>query len=195
MKICVFCGSRLGNGQMPEVVALRVLIQRLGQWIGRQGFTLVYGGGKVGLMGLLADEVLAAKGQVVGIIPDFMMTEEVAHPGLTDLQIVKSMHERKVAMLAQSDVFLCLPGGFGTLDELFEALTLSQLRLLPDGRRQSAGEKQKPVLILNEKFFFQPLLEELAVMERWGFLSAEHRAALEVLSNEAALYQRLRALA
>lgn len=186
MQLCVFCGSRLGLDQHPQVPALRATVERLGRHMAQLGISLVYGGGRVGLMGLLADAVLSNGGRVVGIIPDFMMSAEVAHHGLSDLQIVNSMHERKIAMLNQSDAFLALPGGFGTLDELFEAATLSQLNLL-NGRTGIC----KPMMVFNQGDFFTPLLEQARTMEQWGFLQREHRESLEVLRDEGQMLRRM----
>lgn len=190
MQLCVFCGSKAGNEQHHQVPALREFVRRLGQQMAATDTALVYGGGRVGLMGILADAVLEKRGRVIGIIPDFMMSAEVAHHGLTDLQIVDSMHERKIAMFNQSDAFVALPGGFGTLDELFEVLTLSQLGLL-NGR----GQVAKPILIFNDKDFFTPLLKQTEVMENWGFLQGRHRDLIEVVSEETRLYSRLQQIA
>jgi len=154
MNVCVFCGSSVGNS--PDFLALA---KEIGQQIGSGGHTLVYGGGKVGLMGAVADATLASNGKAIGIIPDFLHKREVAHYALTELQIVSSMHERKFKMADLSDAFVVLPGGLGTLDEVVEILTWKQLGLI-----------NKPVAILNYKEYFNPLLFLMELMVKNGFL-------------------------
>jgi uncharacterized protein (TIGR00730 family) len=163
-SICVFCGSN--PGQRPEFAAIAA---RTGATIARRGLTLVYGGGGIGLMGVLADAALAAGGRVVGVIPGYLLDREVGHSSLSELEVVETMAQRKVRMGARSDAYLTLPGGLGTLDELTEAWTWSQL-----------GLEDKPSGLLNALGYFDPLLEFLdrAVVE--GFLPVRHRRILRV---------------
>ena len=140
--ICVYCGSNLGNRPVYGERAAE-----LGTRLAREGLTVVYGGGNVGLMGITADSVLAAGGQVVGVIPHALKQRELAHQGLTELLVVDDMHERKALMADRADAFITLPGGYGTLEELFEALAWSQL-----------GIHQKPVGLLNTAGYFDHLL-------------------------------------
>ena len=158
MNICVFCGSAIGHNLVFSQTA-----KELGALIGVNGHTLVYGGGKVGLMGILADSVLKSGGQVIGIIPDFLFKREVAHTGLTELIIVDSMHERKKRMAYHADVFIAMAGGWGTLDELAEILTWRQLTLI-----------NKPIGILNTHQFFSPLLQMMKTMVVNGFLNQQN---------------------
>jgi len=159
-RICVFCGSSAGS--RPEY---RACAEQLGAELVRRNIALVYGGGNVGLMGAIADSVLQAGGEAIGVIPEHLMAHEVGHKHLTKLHIVHSMHERKALMADISDAFIALPGGFGTLEEFFEVLTWSQL-----------GLHRKPCGIVNVLDYFTPLLEMLdhAVEER--FLKAQNRA-------------------
>lgn len=140
--VAVFCGAR--PGAHPEFAAAA---RALGCELAQRGLTLVYGGGHVGLMGILADAVLAAGGRVIGVIPTFMAERELAMAGLTELHIVASMHERKALMAEKAEAFIALPGGLGTLDELFEILTWKQI-----------GLHNKPVALLNTLSYFDPLL-------------------------------------
>jgi uncharacterized protein (TIGR00730 family) len=158
-RICVFCGSN--SGSRP---GYRAAAERLGALLAECGIELVYGGGNVGLMGVLADGVLASGGRVIGVIPSFMLAKEVGHTGLTELRIVSSMHERKAVMSDLSDGFIALPGGFGTLEEFCEVVTWSQL-----------GLQSKPCGLLNVENYYAPLLElfDRAVCE--GFLREENR--------------------
>jgi len=158
-RICVFCGS--SAGARPKY---RAAAEVLGEELVRRRIALVYGGGKVGLMGILADAVLRAGGEVTGVIPESLMGREVAHLGLTKLHVVGSMHERKALMADLSDAFIALPGGFGTLEEFCEVLTWTQL-----------GLHTKPCGVLNVLGYFSPLLAmfDRALDER--FLNAENR--------------------
>ena len=158
-RVCVFCGSNAGT--RPEY---GIAAQRLAAVLARRGLGLVYGGGNIGLMGMLADSMLQAGGEVIGVIPQSLVAKEVAHRGLTELRIVDTMHQRKAMMNELSDAFVALPGGFGTLDELFEILTWSQL-----------GIHGKPVGLLNASGYYDSLLTMLdhAVEER--FLRPAHR--------------------
>jgi uncharacterized protein (TIGR00730 family) len=161
-RICVFCGSSLGNRE-----AYRQAAQTIGRLLCQGGIELVYGGGKVGLMGVVADACLNGGGRVIGVIPQALVDKELAHPGLTELRIVGSMHERKAAMADLSDAFVSLPGGYGTWDELCEILTWSQL-----------GIHRKACAVLNVDGYYDPLLAmaDKAVSE--GFLRAVHRDLL-----------------
>ena len=163
-RVCVFCGSR--NGTRTQYVASA---RRMGEALARRGIGLVYGGGGIGLMGVLADAALSAGGDVIGVIPQALVAREVAHGGLTDLRVVASMHERKALMAELSDAFVALPGGFGTLEEFCEALTWAQL-----------GIHRKPCGLLNVEGFFDPLLSlfDHAVRER--FVSPDHRSLVVV---------------
>lgn len=161
-SICVYCASRDGNDP-----ALRELARSLGAAIAACGHRLVFGGGRVGLMGAAANAALQAGGEVVGVIPSFMTDEEVAHQGCTRLEIVSSMHERKARMVALSDGFCVLPGGIGTLDELMETLTWRQL-----------GIHAKPVCLLDPAGYFEGLLRFLDSAVTQGFLSRATRDAL-----------------
>ena len=161
-RICVFCGS--SPGSQPEY---RACAEQLGAELTRRKIGLVYGGGNVGLMGAIADSVLEAGGEAIGVIPEHLMTREIGHDRLTKLHIVRSMHERKALMADLSDAFIALPGGFGTLEEFFEVLTWSQL-----------GLHAKPCGIVNALGYYAPLLRMLdhAVDER--FLKPQNRALL-----------------
>jgi uncharacterized protein (TIGR00730 family) len=175
-SVCVFCGSSTGTNP-SHIEAAR----SFGTLLAREGLTLVYGGGHVGLMGILADTVLAAGGRVVGVIPQFMMEKELAHTGLTELLVVESMHARKALMAERSDAFVALPGGFGTGDELFEILTWRQLHL-----------HTRPVAILNSDGFFDHLLAWMARMVADGLLRPSNRAFLEVGTTPEEVLGRLR---
>ncbi|MDH5474420.1 MAG: TIGR00730 family Rossman fold protein [Cyclobacteriaceae bacterium] len=161
-NICVFCGSSSGTNNVYSLAA-----KTLGQQIAARGKQLIYGGGNVGLMGIIADEVLANKGEVTGIIPHFLFEWEVGHEGLTALIKVDSMHERKLLMSQKADAFIAMPGGFGTLEELGEILTWIQLSIV-----------QKPVGILNVNGFYDALLSQLDHMVSEGFLKQENRNLL-----------------
>ncbi len=154
MKVCVFCGSSTGTNPIYGEAAILFADALIST-----NSTLVYGGGNIGLMGILADRVLSKKGRVVGVIPDFLMQKEVGHLGLTQLEIVHSMHERKKRMADLSDAFVALPGGWGTLDELAEILTWRQLGLI-----------SQPIGLLNVNSFFTPLLGQMEKMVEEGFL-------------------------
>jgi uncharacterized protein (TIGR00730 family) len=174
-RLCVFCGS---SGGGPAVYAGTA--RALGAALAAGGVGLVYGGGHVGLMGVLADAVLAAGGTAVGVIPQGLVDRELAHTGLTELHVVATMHERKALMAELSDAFAALPGGCGTADELFEILTWAQL-----------GLHAKPVGLLNVAGFFDPLLAWLDRAVRDGFVRAEHRRLLHVSADVAGLLQLL----
>lgn len=155
-SICVFCGSSLGNDPVYKQMA-----QLTGQTIAAQGKTLVYGGGRSGLMGVVADSVLQAGGRVIGVIPHALADRELAHTGLTELHMVNNMHERKTKMAELSDAFVALPGGAGTLEEIFEQWTWSQL-----------GIHQKPCGFLNVDGFYDDLIKMLQGSVARGFTQA-----------------------
>ena len=161
-SICVYCGSNAGS---KPAYAERA--RALGQHIAEQGLRLIYGGGNVGLMGTVANAVLAAGGQVTGVIPQQLADWEVAHRGLSELEIVGSMHERKLRMFELADGFVALPGGFGTMDEIFEMLTWRQL-----------GIGDKPCAFLDVQDFYAPLLGMIDRMVGEGFVHPEQRADL-----------------
>ena len=161
-SICLFCGSNKGTRAAYEQAACE-----LGRTLAQRDIALVYGGGNVGLMGLVADAALEAGGEVVGVIPEHLVNWEVAHKGLTRLEVVGSMHERKARMFELADGFVALPGGFGTLDEMFEMLTWRQL-----------GLGKKPCAFLDVNGFWQPLMTMLDTMVRERFLHAEQRSDL-----------------
>ena len=176
-SVAVYCGSSAGTN--PRYVAQA---QALGAALVAQNLTLVYGGGRVGLMGTIADAVLAHGGQVIGVIPDFLANKELAHLGCTELHVVKSMHERKLLMAERADGFVAMPGGYGTLEELFEVLTWGQL-----------GLHRKPVALLNVDGYYDHLLLALDRMRDDQLLHAENRAQLLQASDPAALLAQLAA--
>ncbi len=178
-RICVFTGSKVGAG--GEYAAAT---REMGALLAARGHAVVYGGAQVGLMGVLADAVLAGGGQIIGVIPGFLTATEIAHPGLTELRVVDSMHERKMLMAELSDGVVALPGAFGTLDELFEALTWAQL-----------GLQRKPCGLLNVAGYFDALLAFLDHVVERQFLAPEHRAMLLAESDGAALLDRMQAYA
>ncbi len=173
-RVCVYCGSSLGENPIYRETA-----QQVGELLATSGITLVYGGGNVGLMGVMADAALAAGGEVIGIIPGGLFSREVGHPGITDLRIVGTMHERKALMADLSDAFLALPGAMGTLDELFEILTWAQL-----------GIHNKPIGLLNTNNYFDPLITLLDHMVTERFLRPEHRALAMVDDDATRLLAR-----
>jgi uncharacterized protein (TIGR00730 family) len=161
-SVCVFCGS--SPGVDPGFVAAA---EEVGRLLATQGRRLVYGGGRLGLMGAVADAALAHGGEVIGVIPGALVEKEVAHTGLTELRVVASMHDRKAAMADLTDGFLALPGGIGTLEEFFEIWTWGQL-----------GLHHKPFGLLNVAGFFDPLLAFLDQLTEQRFVRAEHRGML-----------------
>jgi uncharacterized protein (TIGR00730 family) len=178
-SICVYCGSRAGDNP-----AFAAMARELGAAIAHRGDRLVYGGGRVGLMGMVADAAIAAGGQVVGVIPDALMKREVGHTGLTELLVVQTMHERKHAMAERSDAFVAMPGGIGTMEEIFEVWSWQQL-----------GYHDKPVALLNVDGYYDALLAFLDEGRRRGFVSeAQHRALL-VDTDVSRLLDRLAAAA
>lgn len=174
--LAVYCGSRCGNAP-----AFTDAANTLGRLIGEAGTTLVYGGGRVGLMGAVADATLAAGGRVVGVIPQALMDREVGHTALTELHVVQTMHERKQLMAERADAFIALPGGIGTLEELYEVWSWQQL-----------GYHDKPVALLNVERYYDALLEFHRAMHARGFVSDAQFHALLVDSDPLRLLERLR---
>lgn len=159
--------------------AHREAASTLGRLLAAHGVGVVYGGASIGLMGALADACLAAGGEVIGVIPRHLAAREVAHEGLLDLRVVETMHERKALMASLSEAFIVLPGGFGTLEEMFEVITWRQLEL-----------HDRPVTIVNSGGYFDPLLAFLDRAVEGGFLRAGHRALLDVVEDPAAAVAR-----
>jgi uncharacterized protein (TIGR00730 family) len=161
-KVAVFCGSSIGFSEVYKNDAIK-----LGNYFVENKIGLVYGGGKIGMMGVIADTIIARKGEVIGVIPGLLRHEEVAHTNITEMIVTKTMSKRKVKISRLVDGYIALPGGFGTLDEIFEALTLSQL-----------GIEQKPVGILNTNGFFNHLIKQLDVMVTEGYLKQSNKDML-----------------
>nr|MBO2509930.1 TIGR00730 family Rossman fold protein [Gammaproteobacteria bacterium] len=174
-SICVFCGA--SPGARP---AYREAAEALGRGLAERGITLVYGGGAVGLMGLVADAALAAGGEVIGIIPQSLKDAEIGHPGLTRLEVVDGMHARKARMAELADAFIALPGGLGTLEELFEVWTWGQL-----------GYHGKPLGLLEVEGFYARLRDFLDHLVTERFVRPQHREMLQIASAPAELIERL----
>lgn len=172
-RICVFCGSNSGVDPLFVETAVRV-----GEFFVKNGIELVFGGGRVGLMGTIADTVLANGGRVIGVIPEPLALVEVAHQGLTELHIVDSMHERKALMAELSDGFIAMPGGFGTFEEFCEIITWAQL-----------GIHRKPCALLNVGGFYDHLIRLFDHSTREGFIREEHRRLVQVACDIEALYR------
>jgi uncharacterized protein (TIGR00730 family) len=170
-NLCVYCGSAFGGDLRFSESARRV-----GQAIAEHGFGLVYGGGRVGLMGIVADAVLAARGRAIGVIPEPLAAKEIAHETLSELYVVRDMHERKAMMASRSAAFLTLPGGIGTLEEFFETLSWATL-----------GLHHKPMGVLNVAGYFDPLIALLDHGVSQQFINPEHRRHLVVSANPEAL--------
>jgi uncharacterized protein (TIGR00730 family) len=178
MRVCVYCGSSPGND--PRFAeAVRAFATALAQ----AGIAIVYGGGRVGLMGALADAALAAGGEVIGIIPRFLEEREVAHSGV-DLHVVGSMHERKALMAELSDAFVALPGGFGTFEEFFEIVTWVQLGLI-----------EAPCILANIDGYYDGIVGQVDHAHACGFISPHNRKIIEALPTVDAVLQRLRSVA
>lgn len=177
-SICVYCGSR--PGVRP---AYSSLARALGTAIGRRGWQLVYGGGRAGLMGAVADATLAAGGRVVGIIPDSLMRLEVGHAGLHELHVVETMHQRKQMMAERADAFVAMPGGIGTFEELFEVWTWRHL-----------AYHHSPLGLLDTEGYWSPLMAFLKHSVAEGFMDQDQMAMLEVSADVAALLDRLYSL-
>lgn len=173
-NICVYCGSSAGTEP-----AFLQQADALGRLLAEKQIGLVYGGAQIGLMGAIADAALAAGGKVTGVMPEFLVRKEVAHQGLTELTVVDSMHERKMAMAELADAFIAMPGGLGTFEELFEVLTWAQL-----------GLHSKPCGLLNVSGYFNDLVRFLDHAVEQGFVSRENRSILHVEANPATLLVR-----
>jgi uncharacterized protein (TIGR00730 family) len=175
-RICVFCGSSSGKGDVYIQAATD-----LGKELASQGIELVYGGASVGTMGAVADAVLANGGKVIGVIPQGIADLEVAHTGLTKLEVVADMHERKARMMTLSDAFIALPGGLGTLEELFEVLTWLQLRF-----------HNKPCGVLNVASYYDHLINFLSHASEQGFAKQAHIDSLLVSDDSQSMIDALR---
>jgi uncharacterized protein (TIGR00730 family) len=175
LSICVYCGSRPGESSLYADAA-----RAIGREIGRRGWQLVYGGGRAGLMGVVADAALAAGAPVVGVIPESLMARELSHTSLTELHVVQTMHERKMLMAERSDVFLALPGGIGTFEELFEVWSWRHL-----------GYHDKPLGLLNVAGYYDTLLAFLHQSREQGFMSLQQLDLLHVAADPLAMLQRL----
>lgn len=174
-RICVYCGAHPGNGQTFARTAANTarMIVAAGYWI-------VYGGGRVGLMGIVADAALASGGDVIGVIPSSLATREIAHDSLSKLYVTDGMHERKLRMTELADAFLALPGGYGTMDELFEALTWRQLNF-----------HDKPIAVLNVAGYYDGLLSQIERMVRDEFVTTKNRELLWSVSTPEEFLERL----
>jgi uncharacterized protein (TIGR00730 family) len=177
LSLCVYCGSRLGARP-----AYRALAERLGSAIGRRGWQLVYGGGRAGLMGQVADAALAAGASVVGVIPESLMRLEVGHTQLTELHVVASMHQRKQMMAERADAFVALPGGIGTFEELFEVWTWRHL-----------GYHDRPIGLLDTDGYWSPLVTFLKHAQAEGFVNEAQTAMLRVDDDVERLLDALQA--
>jgi uncharacterized protein (TIGR00730 family) len=171
VRVCVFCGSSTGRGSEYAQAAAD-----LGRLLAERGITLVYGGAQVGSMGTLANAAMAAGGEVIGVIPGGLFSREVPHEGVTELHVVADMHERKAKMAELSDAFLALPGGAGTLEELFEVWTWAQI-----------GIHQKPIGLVDTDGFYRPMMRMVDHMVTEGFLRPESRGMLQISEDPAEL--------
>lgn len=176
MKVAVYCGSRSGNEPLYAEKA-----KELGEFFGKNGIDLVFGGGHVGLMGITADAVLASGGKAYGVIPEHLVNRELAHPGLTELFVVKDMHERKAKMAELADGFVALPGGIGTLEEIFEVWTWAQL-----------GMHRKPCAFYNVNGFYDSLLQMVETMVAAEFVSQQYLDMIVLADNPTDLVDRFR---
>jgi uncharacterized protein (TIGR00730 family) len=167
MNVCVFCGSGTGSNPVYAEAA-----QELALLLSKNKCSLVYGGGNIGMMGIIADEMLKNSAKVIGVIPDFLVQREVAHQGLSELIVVKTMHERKKRMADLTDLFIVLPGGMGTLDEMAEILTWKQLGLI-----------SKPLGLLNVNGYFDHLIQQLEKMVKEGFLDRNNLSSIKIANN------------
>ena len=178
-SVCVYCGSRPG-----ELTSYAAAARSVGRFIGQQGWQLVYGGGRAGLMGAMADAALAAGATVVGVIPESLMGRELGHGGLSELHVVETMHHRKMMMAERSDAFLALPGGIGTFEELFEVWSWRQL-----------GYHDKPLGLLNVAGYYDALLAFLKSGREQGFMTEAQIDLLQVSDDPQALLARLAEMA
>jgi len=176
--IALYCGSRSGTNPIYQEKAIA-----LAKGIADQGFGLVYGGASIGLMGQVADAVVQNGGEAVGVIPEFMLDYEIAHNSLTELYIVRTMHERKAMMAERASAFVALPGGLGTLEEILEIATWGQL-----------NQHQKPMMLYNVNGFYNALIAQLDHAVQEGFLPPQHRAKLIVCNSSQQIFSALRNL-
>ena len=176
-SLCVYCGSQMGTDPRHRETAAA-----LGRQMAEQGVALVYGGGRIGLMGVVADAVLQAGGKVIGVIPTFLNKVEIGHQHLTELRVVDSMHERKRMMFELADAFVILPGGLGTLDEAFEIITWRQLNL-----------HDKPVILVDHQGYWQPFLRLFDAVIEGGFASVAARRLFTVANSPAEVLDAVRA--
>ena len=174
-RIAVFCGSSIGLNDMYALEA-----KKLGNYLALNSIGLVYGGGKIGMMGTIADAVLAKGGEVIGVIPDLLRHEEVAHTKITQMLVTRKMSKRKVKMSKLVDGYIAMAGGFGTLDEIFEALTLGQL-----------GIENKPIGILNTNGYFNHTLKQLDLMVNEGFLKQQNKDMLIISASSEDLIKKM----
>ncbi|MCF6297424.1 MAG: TIGR00730 family Rossman fold protein [Flavobacteriaceae bacterium] len=174
-RIAVFCGSSMGFNSIYADEA-----KKLGQYFLKNNIALIYGGGKIGLMGIIADTILEKNGEVIGVIPHLLRHKEVAHSNVTQMIVTKKMSKRKVKISKLADGYIALAGGFGTLDELFEALTLGQL-----------GVENKPIGILNTNGYFKYTLQQLDIMVKEGFLKQTNRDMLLISQNVEELMHKM----
>lgn len=174
-RVCVFCGSSVGNQRAYSEAA-----EALGAVLAERGIGLVYGGGNVGLMGVIADAVMTRGGHVIGVIPQSLALREIAHTGITELRVVDSMHTRKAMMAELADAFIAMPGGVGTFEEFFEVVTWTQL-----------GLHRKPCGLLNVSDFYAPLAAFIDQAVAEGFIKPVHRAAIVVDDDPASLLDAL----
>ena len=177
-SLCVYCGSSAGASPVYAEAA-----RRLGSELAKRGVRLVYGGGRVGLMGIVADAVLKGGGEVTGVIPGHLQDREVGHDALSELVVVETMHERKAKMSELADAFAVLPGGLGTLDETFEIVTWRQLRL-----------HDKPVVVVDVDGYWAPLESMIASMVDRGFVRKEHAELFTVVREVDAVFEALQAM-
>ena len=174
-KIAVFCGSSEGNSQM-----IIDLAYQLGVFLAENEAELIYGGSKIGLMGKVADGVLDTEGRVTGVIPDFLKTKDIVHPKLNELIVTKNMHDRKVIMYEKSDAFVIIPGGFGTMEEVFEIATWGQL-----------GLHSKPIAILNMGGYYNALISQCKTMVESGFLKTVNLEAIIIEDTIEELFYKI----
>ena len=174
-SICVFCGSSTGNNAKYRATA-----NHLGKLIAQRKLTLIYGGGNIGLMGEIANSVLAHRGKAIGVIPQFLVEKELVHEGLSEVRIVESMHERKAVMAELADGFIALPGGFGTLEETIEVLTWAQL-----------GLHRKPLGLLNVEKYYNSLYQFFKHMVNEQFLHTEYKDMILIKDNAADMLESL----
>jgi uncharacterized protein (TIGR00730 family) len=175
-RVCVFSGSRVGSDPSYQQGA-----HKLGVTLAEQNIELVYGGGSVGLMGIIADSILDSGGRAIGVLPEFLATKELMHKGLNEVFVTQDMHSRKAKMAELSDAFIAMPGGLGTFEELFEMVTWAQL-----------GVHAKPIGLLNINGFYQPLLDLIDHAIEAGFVHESHRQLMIAEPDPSTLLMKLR---